>query len=180
MSVEVIARRYATALADVVAKRGDAAQVQTEMNGWAALIQENAGLREVISNPTVAAEQKRKLVSTLIDRTKVGDTSSNFLQLLLANGRLGEMPEISAKFTQVLEARAGVVTAQVTTARPVAPETEEALRSRLTEMTGNTVRLSFATDAELIGGLVTRVGSTIYDGSVRSQLQQVKERMINS
>jgi F-type H+-transporting ATPase subunit delta len=178
MSVQVIARRYATALADVAAKRNDAAQVQEEINGWAGMLKDHAGLKEAFGNPTVPAEQKRKLLSALIDRSKVGNTTANFLQVLLANGRLTELAEISDKFAQVLEERAGVVTAQVTTARPVAAETQEALRARLASVTGNQVRLQFATDEELIGGIVTRVGSTIYDGSVRSQLQQAKERMI--
>ncbi len=178
MSVQVIARRYATALADVVG--ANATQTQEDINGWAALMKDNAGLKEVFANPTVPAEQKRKLLSTLIDRTKVGNTTANFLQVLLTNGRLTEIAEISEKFTQVLEERAGVVTAKVTTARPVTAETQEALRARLTEMTGNQVRLQFANDEDLIGGLVTRIGSTIYDGSVRSQLQQVKEKMISN
>jgi F-type H+-transporting ATPase subunit delta len=180
MSVQVIARRYATALADVALKRGDAAQVKEELHGWAALIKENANLKEVFGNPTVPAERKRKLLSTLLDRSKVGNTTANFLQVLLTNGRLTEIAEVSERFGQVLEERAGIVAAQVTTARPVAPDTQEALRARLAAMTGKQVRLNFATDPELIGGLVTRVGSTIYDGSVRGQLQQVKEKMINS
>lgn len=179
MSVQVIARRYATALADVAGKKGDAVQVRKEIEGWATMMKDNAGLKEVFGNPTVPAEQKRNLLSALLERTKVGNTTANFLQILLTNGRLTEISEISEKFTQVLEERAGVVKAQVTTARPVAPETQEALRARLAGMTGNQVRLQFANDEDLIGGLVTRIGSTIYDGSVRSQLQQVKERMIN-
>ena len=178
MSVQVIARRYATALADVVGAK-DALKVQEDVTGWAGLMKENEGLKEVFGNPTVPAEQKRKLLSSLIDRTKVGNTTANFLQVLLTNGRLTEIAAISEKFAQVLEERAGVVTAKVSTARPVEAVTQEALRARLAEMTGNQVRLEFATDADLIGGLVTRVGSTIYDGSVRNQLQQVKERMIS-
>jgi F-type H+-transporting ATPase subunit delta len=178
MSVQVIARRYATALADVVGA-GDTAQVGEDLQGWAALMKENEGLKEVFGNPTVPAEQKRKLLSTLIDRTKVGNTTANFLQVLLTNGRLTEVAEINERFKQVLEERAGVVTAKIATARPVAAETKEALSARLAELTGNKVRMEFATEADLIGGLVTRIGSTIYDGSVRNQLEQVKERMIS-
>jgi F-type H+-transporting ATPase subunit delta len=180
MSVQVIARRYATALADVVGKKDAAAEVREELSGWASMMKENAGLKEAFGNPTVPAEQKRNLLSSLIERTKIGNTAANFLQVLLTNGRLTEIAEISERFGQVLEERAGVVTAQVTTARPVPEETQETLRVRLTEMTGNQVRLQFATEENLIGGLVTRIGSTIYDGSVRNQLQQVKEKMISN
>lgn len=177
MSVQVIARRYALALADVTMQRRDTAQVQKEVQTWAAMIAENDALREVMGNPTVPAEKKRKLLSTLIDRTKVGNTTANFLQVLQTNGRLTELPAISEKYNQVLEERAGIVTAQVTTAYPLAAENQENLRRQLSTMTGKQVRLQFDTDKELIGGLVTRIGSTVYDGSVRSQLQQVKERM---
>ena len=92
MSVQIIARRYATALADVVGQQKAVAQVQPEISGWATLIKDNAGLREVLGNPTVPAEKKRKLLSTLLDRTKVGNLTANFLQVLLANGRLTELP----------------------------------------------------------------------------------------
>ncbi len=180
MSVQIIARRYATALADVVGQQKATAQVQPEISGWATLIKDNAGLREVLGNPTVPAEKKRKLLSTLLDRTKVGNLTANFLQVLLANGRLTELPEINEKFTQILDERAGLVTAQVTTARPLAEAQQAELRARLTGLTGKQVRLQFATDAELIGGLVTRIDSIIYDGSVRGQLQQVKEQMISN
>ena len=79
---------------------------------------------------------------------------------------------------QVLDERAGVVAATVTTARPIADAAHEQLRGTLAALTGKQVRIDFITDAELIGGVVTRIGSTVYDGSVRNQLQQVKEKMI--
>jgi F-type H+-transporting ATPase subunit delta len=71
-----------------------------------------------------------------------------------------------------------VVTAQVTTARPLTSDAQEALRAKLGELTGSTVRLKFEVDQDLIGGVVTRIGSTLYDGSVRGQLQQIKQRMV--
>jgi F-type H+-transporting ATPase subunit delta len=77
----------------------------------------------------------------------------------------------------VLDERAGMIAAQVTTARPVAPETRQTLQTTLRNMTGKSVRIEFATDPGMIGGLVTRIGSTIYDGSVRNQLEQIKEKM---
>lgn len=172
-----MARRYATALADVVAERGEAREVQEELSAWASMMQTNAQLMEVFSNPTIPYEQKRNVLNTLIQRTRVRPTTANFLHVLLQNQRLAELGEISQRFTQVLDERAGVVSAEVITAHPVAESARQALRERLTSMTGKDVRLSFTTDEELIGGLVTRIGSTIYDGSVRSQLQQLKEKL---
>jgi F-type H+-transporting ATPase subunit delta len=172
-----VARRYATALADVVAERGEAREVQEELSEWASMMQTNAQLMEVFSNPTIPYEQKRQVLNTLVGRTRVRPTTANFLNVLLQNQRLAELGEINRRFTQVLDERAGVVSAQVTTAHPVPQASQQALRERLASMTGKDVRLSFTTDEELIGGIVTRIGSTIYDGSVRSQLQQFKERL---
>ena len=141
------------------------------------MIQGNAQLREVFGNPTVAYDQKRKVLNTLIARTRVHPTTANFLQILLQNGRLTELGEVNKRFALVLDERSGVVSAQVMTARPVSESAQQALREKLTALTGKQVRLSFSIDEELIGGLVTRIGSTVYDGSVRTQLQQVKVKM---
>jgi F-type H+-transporting ATPase subunit delta len=173
----MVARRYATALADVVTARGEAQEVQKELAAWAEMVQSNEQLLEVFRNPTIPYEQKRKVLSTLIDRARVRPTTANFLQVLLQNQRLAELGEVNKRFAQILDERSGVVSAEVTTARPVAQSSQDALRSKLTAMTGKNVRLSFTTDEELIGGIVTRIGSTIYDGSVRNQLQQVRERL---
>jgi len=180
LSVQTVARRYATALADVVTARGEAQEVRQELDGWASMIQSNEQLLEVFRNPTIPYDQKRKVLGTLIARTRVRPTTANFLQVLLQNHRLADLGEINKRFAQVLDERSGVVSAQVTTARAVAPASQEALRSKLAALTGQSVRLSFTTDESLIGGIVTRIGSTIYDGSVRNQLQRVKERMAGS
>ncbi|HEV7844382.1 MAG TPA: ATP synthase F1 subunit delta [Pyrinomonadaceae bacterium] len=175
--MQMVARRYATALADVVTARGEAQEVQKELAAWAEMMQSNGQLLEVFRNPTIPYEQKRKVLDTLIERSHVRPTTSNFLQVLLQNHRLAELREVNKRFAQILDERSGVVSAEVTTARPVAQSSQDALRTKLTAMTGKSVRLSFTTDEELIGGIVTRIGSTIYDGSVRNQLQQVRERL---
>jgi F-type H+-transporting ATPase subunit delta len=173
----MVARRYATALADVVTARGEAQEVKEELAAWSEMMQSNEQLLEVFRNPTIPYEQKRKVLSTLIARARVRPTTANFLQVLLQNQRLAELSEVNKRFAQILDERSGVVSAEVTTARPVAQSSQAALHEKLAAMTGKSVRLSFTTDEELIGGIVTRIGSTIYDGSVRNQLQQVRERM---
>jgi F-type H+-transporting ATPase subunit delta len=178
LSVQTVARRYAAALADVVTERGEARQVQEELAAWELMIRNNAQLQEVFRNPTIPYDQKQKVLSTLIARTRVRQLTANFLQVLLQNQRLTELGEVNKRFAQVLDERSGIVSAAVTTARPVPESSQQALRDKLTALTGKQVRLSFATDEELIGGIVTRIGSTVYDGSVRTQLQQVKEKMV--
>jgi F-type H+-transporting ATPase subunit delta len=177
MSVQTVARRYASALADVVLQRNEAREVQQELVTWAEMIRSNANLREVFANPTIGLDQKRKVLNKLIEIAKPRPTTVNFLKVLVQNQRLTELDEINRKFAAVLDDRAGVVAARVTTARPVAAETQRTLQTKLRDLTGKSVRIEFDTDPEMIGGLVTRIGSTIYDGSVRNQLEQIKEKM---
>ena len=172
-----MARRYAAALADVVIARGEAHEVQEELDTWAQMMEANSNLLEVFRNPTIPYDQKRKVLNILIARTRVRPTTANLLQVLLQNHRLSELNEINKRFAQELDERSGVVSAHVTTARTLPESTRETLIARLGKLTGRKVRLDFAVDEELIGGIVTRIESTVYDGSVRTQLQQIKQKM---
>ena len=180
MSARTIARRYATALADVVIANGEAREVQLELNAWESMFAGSNDLRQLIESPIVALDEKRKVLRTLIKRLQPRPTTANFILVLLQNQRLSRLAEINQSFAQVLDTRAGVVAATVTTAKPMAAGAQETLRTKLGTLTGKTVRLSFETDGELIGGLVARIGSTVYDGSVRNQLQQAKERLMGT
>jgi F-type H+-transporting ATPase subunit delta len=177
LSVQTVARRYAAALADVVTARGEAREVQEELSRWEQMMQSSGQLLVVFSNPTIPYDQKRKVLNALIARVKVRPTTENFLKVLLQNQRLAELSEVNKRFAQVLDERSGVISADVVTARPVSADAQEALRTRLAAMTGKNVRLQFKTDEELIGGMVTRIGSTVYDGSVRNQLERVKAKI---
>jgi F-type H+-transporting ATPase subunit delta len=177
MSVQTVARRYAAALADVVLDRGEAAEVQAELATWEAMIQSTPNLVEVLRNPTIALDQKRAVLNKLIERAKPRPTTVNFLKVLLQNQRLTDLVEINRKLAETLDERAGMVAATVTTARAVPASSQQQLHAKLTRMTGKKVRVDFATDPDLLGGVVTRIGSTVYDGSVRNQLQQIKEKM---
>lgn len=178
MSVQTVARRYAAALVDVVLQRGEAREVQSELVEWEAMLQANANLSEVFANPTIALDKKRAVLNRLIEMAKPRGTTTNFLKVLLQNQRLTELGEINRKLAQVLDERAGMLAATVTTARAVPEEARQKLHDKLAAITGKKVRIDFTTDPDLIGGLVTRIGSTVYDGSVRNQLQQIKEKMI--
>jgi len=141
------------------------------------MILSNPTLLEAFTNPTIPYEQKAKVLNELIARTKVRPTTANFLRILLKNQRLAEIAQVNAKLAQVLDERSGVVGAQVTSARPVADSIKVALEEKLGVITGKRVRLSFQTDETLLGGIVTRIGSTIYDGSVRNQLKRLGEEL---
>ena len=177
MSSQTVARRYASALADVIIERNEQAEVREELAAWEGMILSNPALLEAFINPTVPYEQKAKVLNELIARTKVRQTTANFLRILLKNQRLAELPQVNAKLDQVLDERSGVVSAQVTSARPVSDSTKLALEEKLADITGKRIRLSFGTDESLLGGIVTRIGSTIYDGSVRNQLKRLGEEL---
>jgi F-type H+-transporting ATPase subunit delta len=177
MSVQTVARRYASALADVVLERGEAREVQEELLAWEQMIQSSPNLQEVLRNPTIALDQKRAVLNKLIALTKPRPTTVNFLKVLLQNQRLTELGDINRKFAEILDERAGMVAATVTTARTVPENAQQRLHTKLLALTGKKVRINFATDPELIGGLVTRIGSTVYDGSVRNHLHLIKDKM---
>jgi F-type H+-transporting ATPase subunit delta len=177
MSVQTVARRYASALADVVLERGEAREVQEELLAWEQMLQSSSNLQEVFRNPTIALDKKRAVLNKLIERVKPRPTTANFLKVLLQNQRLTELGEINQKFAEILDVRAGMVAAIVTTARAVPENAQQKLHAKLSTLTGKKVRIDFTTDPDLIGGLVTRIGSTVYDGSVRNHLQQIKEKM---
>ena len=177
MSVQTVARRYASALADVVLERGEAREVQEELAAWEKMFQASPVLPEVFRNPTIALDKKRAVLNKLIDRAQPTSTTTNFLKVLLQNQRLTDLGEINQKFAEILDLRAGMVAATVTTARTVAENAQHDLHAKLLSVTGKKVRINFMTDPELIGGLVTRIGSTVYDGSVRNHLQQIKAKM---
>ena len=173
MSLQTVARRYAQALADVVIERREEREVQSEIHGWASMIDGNPQLKEVFANPTIGYDQKRTVLEELISRTRVRETTASFLRVLLRNQRLAQLPEISTRFGQVLDERGGVVAAEITTARPIPEELKKTLHETLAAATGRTVRLTFATDENIIGGFVARIGSTIFDGSVDNHLERL-------
>ena len=177
MSSQTVARRYATALADVIIERREEAEVRNELAAWERLIVDNAALLEALSNPTVSYDQKRNVLEELIQRTQVRPTTANFLRLLLKNQRLPELAQVNLKLGEVLDERAGVVGVQVISARPLAEDLKMQLKQKLSELTGRTAQLKFETDEALLGGIVTRIGSTIYDGSVRNQLSRLREEL---
>jgi F-type H+-transporting ATPase subunit delta len=177
LSSQTIARRYATALADVIREQREEAEVRDELGKWEQMGASNPALLEIFSNPTVGYEQKQKVLSELISRTKVRPTTANFLRVLLRNQRMSDLPQVTAKLSQILDERSGVISAEVTSAQSLPAATTLALAARLGEITGKKVNLNFATDESLLGGIVTRIGSTVYDGSVRNQLERLGEEL---
>ena len=177
MSSQTIARRYATALADVILAQNEAAEVSGELADWGQMFAANPALLEIFSNPTVGYEQKQRVLSELIERARLRATTANFLRVLLKNQRLADLPQVTAKLSQILDERSGVISADVTSAQTLPAATTAALSESLGKITGKKVNLNFDTDESLLGGIVTRIGSTVYDGSVRNQLERLREEL---
>ena len=179
MSIEIIARRYGSALADVVLKTGETETVKTELTQWAAMIDTNVDLPDVLSNPSIPHAQKEGLLASLLERTHPSKTTANFLRVLLRNGRLTEISAINERFAVELEERSGIVAADVTSARDLPAAERSELQSKLEKLTGKRVNLNFNIDPNIIAGVVTRIGSTVYDGSVKTKLENLREQLIN-
>lgn len=180
MSIETISRRYATALADVVLKTGETETVKAELKTWEQLIAANVELQNAFGNPAIAHASKEKVLEGLISKAKPSKTTSNFLRVLLRNSRLMQLDEINQRLESVLEERSGTISAEVTSARELSDGQKNELKANLEKLTGKQVNLNFSVDPDLIGGVVTRLGSTVYDGSVKTQLENLKEELIGS
>ncbi len=177
MGLQTIASRYARALADVTIERNESHRVLTELERFSATLRENPDLVEFFESPVVQVERKRDVLAAVLKGSDLLATTMNFLQLLLENYRLHRLEVMLHSFERELDARAGILSAEVTTARTMGGPEQERLREKLRTATGQEVRLKFATDPEVIGGVVTRIGSTVYDGSIRSQLAQLKQQL---
>lgn len=179
MSVETIARRYAAALADVAVQKGQTEAVAAELASWGSLVAGNAELHSMFANPAIAHSGKEKVLEELIRRSNVSPTTANFLRVLLKNDRIADIAAINERFVLEIAERGGQIGADVTSARELPEAEREAFRSQLSALTGKNVNVNFLIDPQLIGGAVARIGSTVYDGSVKTKLENLKERLVN-
>lgn len=179
MSIEVVARRYSTALADVVAGHDTADTVRNEIVGFTAMLAENADLSNVFANPSIPHASKEKVLEEILSRTKPSQITANFLRVLLRNSRLTDIAVIREKFEEELEFRGGVVPAEVISAAELPADERAEFERSLEKLTGKKVKIDFAVDSGLIGGVVTRIGSTVYDGSVKTKLENLREQLIS-
>ena len=175
--MSAIANRYAKALADVVSQDGTLSQTRDAINSFNQTLNSHEELRQVFNNPTIAIHQKRAVLDALIERMQPPQTVNNFLRLLLDNYRLHQLGEIVTAFDFEMDRRIGAVSAQITTAAPITDQERAALATKLNQMTGKQVRLEFNADPAIIGGVVTQIGSVIYDGSISNQLRQIEMKL---
>ena len=179
MSVETVARRYAGALADVVTKSGEATKIQSELKQFEEILTSNQNLFEALSNPAIAHNSKERVLESLLAKTKPAPATANFLRILLQNGRLTNLGVINKRFASVLEERAGIVSGKVISARLLSDQEKKDIQKNLEKTLAKTVSLDFDIDTNIIGGVVTKIGSTVYDSSVKTQLENLKAQLVN-
>lgn len=173
-----ITSRYARAFADAVYDlKVTPATMIAQLHELVSVVKSNEVLQRVWENPSVPAEQKRSLLDAIVARENVSKPVRNFVAVLIDHRRVGQFPEIAREVESELNARLGFAEAEITSARELSDIEKRALEGKIEGMTGRKVRAHYGIDAKLLGGAIVRLGSTIYDGSVKGQLQTMKERL---
>ena len=176
--MKALAERYASALVDVALEKKEADRVKEELAGFAAMIRESAELHAFLSNPSIARASKHAVIEKLVERMGASRTLRNYLFVIVDQRRAAMLPEIEQAYSALLDARQGVMQATVTSAADLTDGERAELDAALEKLTGKIVQAQFNTDPALIGGAIVKIGSTIYDGSVRAQLDRLRARMI--
>jgi len=167
--------RYARAYAEVVVKNKlNPEKTVAEFQQMADVVNSSRELRNVLQNPAVSREQKLKLLDSIIQHIGATKMLRNFLAVLIDNRRIGNVGDLLEQFKQELDRRMGIAHAKVTSVRELSSAERKSLEKELAEITGKTVRATYSEDARLLGGVLVRVGSTVYDGSVLGRLQRMR------
>jgi F-type H+-transporting ATPase subunit delta len=177
MANRTIAARYARALLDVSIAADDPQRVEKDLESFVDLVAGHDGLRKVLQNPVVAAAKKQAIMRELASKSGASTPVQRLLDVLAERDRLAILDEILAAYRDRLMDHLRIVRAEVVTAVPVPPDSVAALERSLSESTGKQVSLQTRVDPTIIGGVVSRIGGTVFDGSVRTQLQRMKEKL---
>lgn len=178
MTSRTAAARYARALLDVATKESvDLDTIAGELDDFNAFLNQQVALERLMLNPAVPAPRKRAAMEQMTKLSGYRAVVSKLLVLLADRDRLGLLPDISAMYHEMLAERQNVVHAEVTSAEPLSRETADAIQQKLETVTGKRVSMKTKVNKELIGGVVARVGGTVYDASIATQLKKIRERL---
>jgi len=181
MTNKTAATRYARALLDVaIQEKANLDTIEQELASFVDLFAKNPALERVLLNPAVPVPRKRGAMVELTKAAKVSSTVAKLLTLLAERDRLVLLPDLLASYRDRLLDYRKVVRAEVTTATPLGGDRAKAIEGRLAALSGRTVLLDTKIDPSIIGGVVARIGSTVYDGSVTRQLARMKEKLVET
>ncbi len=174
----VVSRRYAKALVEMVRHDGRLDEVGEELKLINDIIKREPGLFSFLCNPAVNMDTKREVLSTITQKVEASDLIARFLDLLLEKDRLRFLETLLSFYEELSYQIQNRLRAKVISAEPLDDSVREEITRKLSEITGKQVELTVETDSDLIGGMVAQVGSTIYDGSLRNQLSRIKEDLL--
>ena len=169
--------QYANALADIVLQQGAAEPARKQLADFEAAYKESAELRNFMASPAVSREAKHGVIEKLVARLGASRIVRNFLFVIVDNQRTHLLPEIAQSFEEVLRQRQGIAEAEVSSAVPLNEQQKAALLRNLENATGKKIQANYSLDPRLLGGAVVRIGDTIYDGSVRNQLERLRQHL---
>ena len=173
------AARYARALADVVlSSRVPADQVNAQLSDFLSTLEESVDLRQALFNPALAVDVRVKVIDALAPRLHLSQEVRNFLAVLLRHERMNAIDEIVAEFRAEMDRRQGISEVEVISARRLDADERYQMEQQVARLAGTQVRARFREDNGLIGGAVVKIGSTIYDGSVRGRLDRMKQELM--
>lgn len=172
-----VALRYAAALADVALEQKSAERVKRDLSAFVEAFLSATDLRIFLESPAVGRDAKQKVIEKIAEQMDLTPAVRNFVYILVDRRRTDMLREIRQAFDAELNARLGIAEAEVTSARELSAAEREQLTSALERRTGKKIEARFRQDPSLVGGAVVRVGSTVYDGSVREQLIRLREQL---
>ena len=179
MSLRTSANRYAKALFDVaLEEQADLAKVDQDLQAVAGAMQESPELLLAVGRRSVTDAARQSLMEAVSKAMLLSAPVTKMLVLLANSGKLNLVPELAAAFRERLLSHQNVVRADVTSAAPLSPEKTKALEESLSKVTGKKVEITVSVDPELLGGVVARIGSTVYDGSVKTQLTNMRQELV--
>ena len=180
MTSPAVASRYANALVDVVLDpkaQAQPEQITRELHAFEAMLASSEELRNALASPSVPTGRKKAVLARLGDQLGLGRIARNFLFVLNSHRRMDALPAVMEAFEVLLDERMGFSRANVTSARELDHGQRAELETQLTKLTGRRMRLKYTTDESLIGGLITRIGSTVYDGSLKGRLEALGRQL---
>jgi len=172
--------KYARALAEVANEAKCAREIQEGLEEFRRAFQTHEGLRGVLFNPGIPLAVKQNIVEALAGRMGLKKILLNFLLVVLERSRLHLLDEFAEAYQEVLDEQAGIARVGVRSSHPLGPDDLEQLRTSMSAKTGQTVKLSYEVDEKLLGGVRLQVGSTVYDGTIRTQLEELRRQLASA
>jgi F-type H+-transporting ATPase subunit delta len=175
-----LANRYARALVDIVLAPGSTLKQEdaiAQLRDAAQMVAQSTELRTALLTPAITPSRKRAVMGKLLEEIGAATVIRNFIYVVIDHRRIGMLDEMREAFEVALDERLGYARAEVTSAAALDEQRSAGLESELSRLTGKRMRLRFAVDPELLGGATARIGSTLYDGSLRGQLQQLRREL---